>query len=109
MTSNAARTDRDEQALDVLRDIWSANAQSADELEEQLRANRPKVCRNMRSIGFGGMDPETVSPGEATNTPVDTDIRSAWREKLEEEGKLHPQGVSVAELLDTAGEPRADG
>lgn len=109
MAPNTARTDRDEQALDVLRDIWSANAQSADELEEELRANRPKVCRNMRSIGFGGMDPETVSPGEATNTPVDTDIRAAWREKLAEEGKLHPQGVSVAELLDDAGEPRADG
>lgn len=100
---------RDGQTISVLRDIWSANAQSSDELEEQLRANRPKVCRNMRSIGFGGMDPEAVSEGEATNTPVDTDIRAAWRERLEREGKLHPQGSSVADLIDNAGEPRADG
>ncbi|GAA1390609.1 hypothetical protein GCM10009613_31600 [Pseudonocardia kongjuensis] len=88
-------TGREGRPLEVLRDIWSANARTGDEIEEQLRGNRPTVCRNMRSIGFGGMDPDVVAPGEGTNTPVDTDIRSAWRATLEREGKLHPQGTAA--------------
>lgn len=95
----------DARALEVLREIWSANAQSGEEIEEQLRESRPKVCRNMRAIGFGGMDPSSEPTGpEGTNVPVDTDIRAAWRDRLDREGKLHPQAVSVGEMID-AGEP----
>ena len=92
----------DEAALGVLRGIWSANARTAEELEEELRGSRPKVCRNMKNIGFGGMAPDAVpSDTDGTNTPVDSDIRSAWRAKLEREGKLRPGAVSVREMLDS--------
>ncbi len=90
-------------ALGVLREIWSANARSGDEIEEQLRGSRPKVCRNMKNIGFGGMAPDAVpSETDGTNTPVDTDIRRAWRAKLEREGKLRPDAISVREMLDSS-------
>ncbi|BBF99121.1 MULTISPECIES: hypothetical protein [Pseudonocardia] len=104
-STDHTHTGQEARSLEVLRDIWSANARTGDEIEDQLRGNRPKVCRNMRSIGFGGMDPEVVAPGEGTNTPVDTDIRSAWRATLEREGKLHPRGTVVGEPF----EPRTDG
>ena len=92
----------DEAALGVLRGIWSANARTGEELEEELRGSRPKVCRNMKNIGFGGMAPDAVpSETDGTNTPVDSDIRSAWRAKLEREGKLRPGAVSIREMLDS--------
>lgn len=92
--------------LGVLREIWAANAQTGDEIEEQLRGSRPKVCRNMKNIGFGGMAPDAVgSDTDGTNTPVDSDVRRAWRAKLEREGKLRPGAVGVREMLDVPGEP----
>ena len=92
----------DEAALGVLREIWSAHARTGEELEDELRGSRPKVCRNMKNIGFGGMAPDAVpSETDGTNTPVDSDIRSAWRAKLEREGKLRPGAVSIREMLDS--------
>jgi hypothetical protein len=91
----------DEPALGVLREIWSANARTGEEVEDELRGSRPKVCRNMKNIGFGGMAPDAVpSETDGTNTPVDTDVRRAWRARLEREGKLRPGAVSVREMLD---------
>lgn len=103
MASDGSDHAGDGQALGVLREIWSANAQSTDELEEQLRTSRPKVCRNMRSIGFGGMAADEPAGPDGTNTPVDTDMRAAWRDQLRREAKLHPHGVSLGETIQSAG------
>lgn len=90
----------DPQAMTVLRGIWSARGQTSAELDERFGTAEPKVCKNMRDIGFGGMARDAVPEGEAgTNTPVDSDVRSAWRDRLEREGKRHPDGVSVRELV----------
>jgi len=77
-----------DEALSVLRDIWHAREQSAADLDATLGHGRGKACKNMKHIGFGG-DAE----------PVDEDMRTAWRAKLEREGKLAPDGQSLAELM----------
>jgi hypothetical protein len=94
----ARRDDAADEALSVLRGIWSASGQTGAELEERFAASRPKVCKNMKNIGFGGMGGEVVE-GADTNTPVDEDVRAAWRRRLERDGKLHPRAVSVGEEL----------
>ncbi|MHA6795150.1 hypothetical protein ACVGVM_16785 [Pseudonocardia bannensis] len=92
--------DEQRQAMSVLRGIWSARGQTSAELEERFGTGHTKVCRNMKDIGFGGMAPDAVPSGpEGTNTPVDPDLRSAWRARLEREGKLRPGGVSIGEMI----------
>jgi hypothetical protein len=99
------RPDGEQPELAVLREIWSATGQTSAELDELFGTAPAKVCKNMKDIGFGGMAPDAVpTSAEGTNTPVDADIRSAWRRRLEREGKLDPAGVSVRELLRARGE-----
>jgi hypothetical protein len=89
-----------EQTLSVLRGIWSANGQTEDELEERFGTGTAKVCKNMANIGFGGMGKGArQAAGGTTNTPVDHDVRAAWRAQLEREGKIPPQAESVGESL----------
>ena len=75
-----------DQALDVLRTIWSATGQGRADIADSERA-----CKKMSDVGFAGM----AGP--------DGDLRAAWRATLEREGKLNPAAGSV---LDT-GEERA--
>lgn len=77
-----------EDALSVLRDIWHAREQSAADLDIVLGHGKGKACKAMKHIGFGG-----------ATEPVDDDLRTAWRSKLEREGKLAPNGQSVRDLL----------
>lgn len=117
--------DRDAASGDVsvtaLRDIWSASGQTSAELEQRLGSGRAKTCKNMARIGFGGMRDEPDAGmrggmrggsdagmrggsgggrgGGDTNTPVDDDIRRAWRLRLEREGKVHPHAVTVGQEL----------
>jgi hypothetical protein len=65
-----------DQALEVLRDIW---ARTGAELPEH---GHGKACKAMKHVGFA---------------EVDEDLRTAWRDKLEREGKLGSR--SVADLL----------
>ena len=85
-----------DEALAVLRDIWGAREQSAADLDALLGHGRGKACKAMKHVGFGG-DAE----------PVDEDLRTAWRSKLEREGKLLPDGQSVADLLSERGDRRS--
>lgn len=73
-----------DQALSVLRDIWHAQEQNTAELDATL--GNGKACKAMKHVGFGG-----------GNEPVDDDLRAAWRDKLEREGKLGTG--TVADLL----------
>lgn len=56
-------------ALSVLQDIWQVSGQTAEDLPQ----GHGKTCKNLRHVGFD---------------EVDDDLRTAWRAKLEREGKL---------------------
>lgn len=78
-----------DEALEVLRGIWSAQGQTSADLDE---ACGTKSCKRMTDVGFDGM-------------AEDGDLRTAWREKLEREGKLNPEAGSVRDLV--IGQPQA--
>jgi hypothetical protein len=73
--------------MSVLRDIWHAQEQTSADLEGLF--GHSKSCKAMANIGFHG----------GTNAPVDDDQRTAWRDKLEREGKLRPDGESLRDLV----------
>ena len=70
-------------ALEVLRGIWSAQGQTSADLED---IGTGKSCKRMADVGFGEVD------------GAEDDLRAAWRDRLEREGKLNP-GSSVADLV----------
>jgi hypothetical protein len=82
-------TQEPDSAVDVLRSVWAAEAvveggASAD-LEEAVGPT--KVCKNMALVSFDGL----AEPG--------SDLRLAWRERLEREGKLSASGGSIRDLV----------
>jgi hypothetical protein len=77
-------THESDDAVEVLRALWSAQGQSSADLDE---LGEPKTCRNMRNFTFDAM----ADPG--------TDLREAWRDRLAREGKLNPSGKSVRDLV----------
>jgi len=72
-----------DETLEVLRGIWSAQGQTSADLDD---AGSTKSCKRMADVGFGEVD------------GGDGDVRAAWRDRLEREGKLNP-GSSVADLV----------
>jgi hypothetical protein len=74
-----------DETLDVLRGVWNARGQSAEDLEDAFGAG--KSCKRMASVGFTDMAED------------DGDVRAAWRDRLRREGKLNPEGGSVADLV----------
>ena len=77
-------SDQPGEALEVLRGVWSAQQQTAANLDDDCGTT--KTCKKMADVGFGGM----AGP--------DGDLRSAWRDQLAREGKLNG-GSSVADLV----------
>ena len=75
-----------EEALDVLRSVWSAQGQTTEDVEEAC--GNTKSCRRMADVGFDGLAEET-----------DGDLRLAWRTQLAREGKLNPDAGSVRDLV----------
>jgi hypothetical protein len=73
-------------AVDVLREVWSAKGQSAVDLDEAFGAQ--KSCKRMQDVGFDGMA-DGGSGG----------VRAAWRATLEREGKLDHRAGSVRDLV----------
>jgi hypothetical protein len=75
------------EALEVLREVWSAQGQGSADLDEALGHHgshgHGKSCKNMKNVGFDGDD---------------EDLRAAWRGRLEREGKLASTGT-VADLV----------
>ena len=67
-------------ALEVLRDIWRGQEQTAADLDDECETH----CRRMTDAGVG-FD-EYAAGGE-------TDRRNAWRARLEREGKLSSAGT----------------
>jgi hypothetical protein len=74
-----------DEAREVLREVWSAQGQDRDDLDEALAAT--KSCKKMAEVGFDGL---AGSGG---------DLRTAWRDQLRREGKLNPQAASVRDLV----------
>ena len=75
-----------EPVLGVLREVWSAQGQSAEDIEEACGTT--KSCKKMADVGFDGLAEET-----------DGDLRLAWRTQLAREGKLNPGAESVRDLV----------
>ena len=82
------------EALSALRGIWKAQGQSTAEVDEAC--GNTKACKNMESVGFQGLAEDvgmTASPHSVGST-----LRTAWKMKLEREGK-RSQGSSVRDLI----------
>jgi len=77
---------KQEEVLDVLREVWSAQGQSAEDVEEACDTTR--ACKKMADVGFDGLAEE-----------ADGDLRAAWRAQLAREGKLNPAAGSVRDLI----------
>ncbi len=75
-----------EEALEVLREVWSAQGQSAEDVEEACGTTRS--CKRMTDVGFDGLAEET-----------DGALRLAWRTQLAREGKLDRDAGSVRDLV----------
>jgi hypothetical protein len=84
-----------DEALAVLRGIWTSQRQSGADLDVP---SSTKVCKNMKNIGFGGIAGGGAD-GDSTAGPVGDDLRSAWRDRLAREGKLAPGATSVRDLV----------
>jgi len=74
-------------ALDVLRAVWRSQGQHAGDLDDE--SGEKKSCKRMADAGVGFDD---FAAGEE-------DLASAWRARLEREGKLSRSGGSVRDLV----------
>jgi hypothetical protein len=77
-----------EEALEVLREVWSAQGQRAEDVEDVEDCGDMKACKRMADVGFDGLAEET-----------DGDLQLAWRTQLAREGKLNRGGGSVRDLV----------
>ena len=75
-----------EEVLEVLREVWSAQGQTSEDVEEACGTT--KSCKRMTDVGFEGLAEET-----------DGDLRLAWRTQLAREGKLNQDTGSVRDLV----------
>jgi hypothetical protein len=82
-------------ALEVLREVWSAQGQTSADLDEACGTT--KSCKKMADVGFDGLADAVGGPGHAT--PDGTDLRAAWREQLRREGKLNTEAGSLRDLV----------
>lgn len=73
------------EALEVLRGVWTAQGQDSAALEEAC--GESKGCKRMSEVGFDGM------------AGADGDLRAAWKARLERDGKLNTSGGSVRDLV----------
>ncbi len=79
---------------EVLRSLWAAEGDSREELD--AACGHQKACRNMKHVSFDGM----AEPG--------SDLRGAWRERLQREGKLATGAGTLRELVFPDGEVPAE-
>lgn len=73
------------EALEVLRDIWHGQAQTAADLDDDCETH----CRRMTDAGVGF---DEYGGGD------ESDRGNAWRARLEREGKLSSVGT-VGDLI----------
>jgi hypothetical protein len=85
------RGDGPDEAVEVLRAVWTASGQTSADLDELF--GPAKTCKNMRDVGFDDLD------------AADGGLREAWRTTLEREGKLSKEPGSVRDLVFGTAEP----
>ncbi len=83
---------RSDEALEVLRGIWSAQGQTSGDLGEAFGPQ--KSCKKMTEVGFDGL------------AGADGDLRSAWRARLRREGKLNAEAGTIGDLVLRSAEVR---
>ncbi len=83
-----------DEALEVLRGVWNAQGQTSADLDEAC--GPAKSCKRMADVGFDGL----------AGADGDVDLRTAWRARLEREGKLTPGTGSVRDLVFGSAESR---
>ncbi|HUB39903.1 MAG TPA: hypothetical protein VMA72_13710 [Streptosporangiaceae bacterium] len=80
-------------ALDVLRAVWRSQGQTGANLNGESgqtdEAGENKSCKRMTDAGVGFDD---FAAGEG-------DLGSAWRARLQREGKLNDSGGSIRDLV----------
>jgi hypothetical protein len=76
-----------DEALEVLRGIWTAQGQTSANLDD---LDTGRACKRMADVGFSEMD------------GAEDDVRAAWRDRLEREGKLSHGGTVADLVLDPA-------
>lgn len=86
--------DDGQQALSALRDIWQAKNQSSADIDASCGNN--DICPSMAGVGFDGLADELE---RSSGTSVGGDVRSAWKAKLEREGKRTAETGSVRDLI----------
>jgi hypothetical protein len=74
-----------DEAIEVLRGVWSAQGQTSADLDEACGST--KSCKRMAEVGFDGLAGD------------DGDLRAAWRARLEREGKLNPAADGLRDLI----------
>lgn len=74
-----------ENAKEVLKSVWEEQGDPALTLDEECSPT--KVCRNMQGVTFEGFADEG------------TDLRTAWRQRLEREGKYNSSGGSIRDIV----------
>jgi hypothetical protein len=85
------------EALEVLREVWRSTGQKAVDLDDC-----EKACRKMTDAGVGFDDfaaAEAGGAGGAGQASGDADLKTAWRARLEREGKLSHSGRGVRVLV----------
>jgi len=90
-------TRQPDEALEVLRGIWSAQGQTSADLDDD--AGHTRACKRMADVGFDGLAMQGDSAGGTGRRVGGGDVRAAWRDRLEREGKLNREAGSVRDLV----------
>ena len=83
--ANAGADRETDDAVEVLREVWSASGQTSEELEDLFGPS--KSCKNMQNVGFDAL------------AGTGGDLRAAWHATLRREGKLSRRPGSVRDLV----------
>jgi hypothetical protein len=84
------------QALSALRHIWKAQGQTSADLDEAC--GNTKACKSMEAVGWQGLADDDEAANKTTQS-VGSNLRAAWKTKLEREGKLNTEASSVRDLV----------
>lgn len=93
-------------ALSVLRGLWSAQGQSSRDVDSasscrdsssSSSSSSSKSCKATDSMTFDGLIDEVEATTD-THEAI-TNVQTAWRKKLEQDGKLHREGKALRDLV----------
>lgn len=90
-----------QEALSVLKNLWQAQGQGNHSVEQSCESNSGPSnnagCKNTKHMGFDGIINEVAANSDG-DEDVD-DVQTAWRKKLQQEGKLAQEGKSVRDMV----------